>query len=343
MIEIPPFLGESFPGFLYLVEAETGRILSANSLFHKLFPFFAVGKENPWGLVWEVLASQESEHWRALRSELEQGKNATNQSDFQITFYNQTFRGNEQVVAETKSSPKLFFGAFLEITKEREQSENLDFLLKDKEKCIALASKLTHDLNNSLQPILIFANLGKSYIENQNRERELKDTFDKILHSGLLARDQLHSYMKNLEFSNGDPSPEKKIEQAIENSKNIWDSIRNKKIWIVDDDPLTLESMYEMLAAQNVIATQFNSPLNAFLALSKEIPDLIITDWHMEELNGLDLIRRVHQKRRNVAAILFSGANLEMEKIDCLEIILRQKPIPVSEFYETVLLALGYF
>lgn len=344
MIDIPPFLGESFPGFFYLAEFETGRILSANQLFHTLFPFFGLEKENPWELVWDVLNVSESELWQSIRSELKQGNGSASPKDFQLTFYGQVFRGKEQVIAETTDSPKLFFGSFLEITREVEFAESLDILLKDKEKCISLASKLTHDLNNSLQPILIFANIGKTFQEKQNQESELIDTFDKIIHSGLMARDQLHSYMKNLELFNGNPSPEKKKEQGMENTNSIWSSIQNKKIWIVDDDPLTLEAIYEMLAAKNVKATQFVSPLDAFLALSKEIPDLIITDWHMEELNGMDLIRRVHQKKRSVAAILFSGDNLEQErqKIEGLEVILRQKPIPVSEFYETVLLALGY-
>lgn len=75
------------------------------------------------------------------------------------------------------------------------------------------------------------------------------------------------------------------------------------------------------------------SAKEALTAMTHTVPDLIITDYHMPHMNGLDFIDVVRNDLRlkNVPVILVSGANLEDRvKADGLTQVLR-KPINFNE------------
>ena len=71
--------------------------------------------------------------------------------------------------------------------------------------------------------------------------------------------------------------------------------IRKYKLLIADDESAIIESItnvlekfdYEILAAPN--------GQKAYNIAAKVLPDLIITDWEMPVLNGVELIRKLIQ------------------------------------------------
>lgn len=70
-----------------------------------------------------------------------------------------------------------------------------------------------------------------------------------------------------------------------------------KKILIVDDEPenlqLIVESIEKMEQQYNILLA--NNAIKAITIIKDEVPDLIITDWEMPGLDGIDLIKMVKE------------------------------------------------
>jgi DNA-binding response OmpR family regulator len=74
-------------------------------------------------------------------------------------------------------------------------------------------------------------------------------------------------------------------------------------IFVVDDEPMLLELSSLILAPAGFRVETYRDPLAAVRAfsLANPLPDLIITDFAMHQMNGLDLIRdcrRIHPEQR---------------------------------------------
>lgn len=91
------------------------------------------------------------------------------------------------------------------------------------------------------------------------------------------------------------------------------------KLLIADDESAIIESItnvlekfdYEILAAPN--------GLKAYNIAIKVFPDLIITDWEMPSMNGVDLIRKLknNEKTKGIPIIMITGV---MNTLDNLKI-----------------------
>jgi two-component system cell cycle sensor histidine kinase/response regulator CckA len=81
------------------------------------------------------------------------------------------------------------------------------------------------------------------------------------------------------------------------------------RIFVVDDEPILLELAEKVLGNLDCEIQTFNNPEVALktYAAAENPPELIITDFAMHEMNGLDLIRecrRLHPKQK---ILLVSG------------------------------------
>jgi|GEM_PF-1135946 len=125
---------------------------------------------------------------------------------------------------------------------------------------------------------------------------------------------------------------------------------KNRKIILVaDDEPLTFRLVEEYIEDANLPCDILpaTTGLAAYNIAVSKAPDLIITDWLMPELNGLDLIRRLktNPKTKDIPAILFTGAlmpdeefnkALEIGAIDCI-----RKPLDNMELIARIKTALA--
>lgn len=67
-----------------------------------------------------------------------------------------------------------------------------------------------------------------------------------------------------------------------------------KQILIVDDSPTMLMSMQNILERAGHVVSKAASGPEALQVLKKGVkPDLVITDYHMGAMNGIDLVREV--------------------------------------------------
>lgn len=92
-----------------------------------------------------------------------------------------------------------------------------------------------------------------------------------------------------------------------------------KKILIVDDEPDNLESIVSVIeeTSKNLIIFQALNGESAFKIAEKEIPHIIITDWDMPELSGIELIRMIkHEpKLQHIPIIMCSGKMIFSENL----------------------------
>ncbi len=84
-------------------------------------------------------------------------------------------------------------------------------------------------------------------------------------------------------------------------------SNKNEKVLIVDDNPDTLEMLRRKVSAQGY-DTYCAPDVPKALELMNNIPiDLVLTDYRMPRITGLDLIRHIHDNYPSILVIMLTG------------------------------------
>jgi len=106
-------------------------------------------------------------------------------------------------------------------------------------------------------------------------------------------------------------------------------------ILLVDDDPNVLEACEMVLGAHNFHVLPCKSgeeALKIFTTYQEEIT-ILITDYNMPKMNGIELIQHLRMRQPNIKAILTSGSfNQETPA----NITLLQKPFPFETLIQTI-------
>jgi len=88
-----------------------------------------------------------------------------------------------------------------------------------------------------------------------------------------------------------------------------------RKILVVDDNPDILNQIVDILlqAETNYYVYQANNGRSAYKACVSLMPDIIITDWDMPVVNGIELIRNVKRnpKTKDIPVIMATAVNIE--------------------------------
>ncbi len=109
-------------------------------------------------------------------------------------------------------------------------------------------------------------------------------------------------------------------------------------IFVVDDEPMLLELAAAILQPLGYNVRTFRDPRVALKEFPAARPAVIVTDYAMGEMNGLDLVRECKRVNPKQKMILLSGTVDENifaglpQKPDRFMV----KPYPVHEFIETV-------
>jgi putative nucleotidyltransferase with HDIG domain len=81
----------------------------------------------------------------------------------------------------------------------------------------------------------------------------------------------------------------------------------NKRVIVVDDDPMMLKSLARLLKKAHYHVEAYADPREAESAVSQQYFDVMITDYSMPYLTGIELIRRFKTHHANSEAILVTG------------------------------------
>jgi DNA-binding NtrC family response regulator len=80
-----------------------------------------------------------------------------------------------------------------------------------------------------------------------------------------------------------------------------------KAILFVDDHEVLARLSCEILEMQGYKAVSAYSAQDALNKFDTETFDLLVTDFRMEGMNGLELAKRIHQKNPEVPVIIVTG------------------------------------
>ena len=84
--------------------------------------------------------------------------------------------------------------------------------------------------------------------------------------------------------------------------------MKRKKILIVDDDVFTAGAMQKILQSYDCEASSCGRGEQALDRLRQECFDILITDFHMPEMDGLELIGRAKLLQPEIKAILITAS-----------------------------------
>jgi DNA-binding NtrC family response regulator len=89
----------------------------------------------------------------------------------------------------------------------------------------------------------------------------------------------------------------------------------SKPIILVDDEKSYTDLLTQMLEENlDCSVHAFSRPLEALKALPRLTPSVVVTDYFMPQLNGLDFIRQAAPLVPDAAFVLITGHNLEAER-----------------------------
>lgn len=80
-----------------------------------------------------------------------------------------------------------------------------------------------------------------------------------------------------------------------------------KRILVVDDEVLIAETMAVILRSSGYDATARNDARSALQECEQRIPDLVLSDVVMPEMNGIDLAIQIAQRYPDCRILLISG------------------------------------
>lgn len=94
-----------------------------------------------------------------------------------------------------------------------------------------------------------------------------------------------------------------------------------KTILVVDDDPLNIKLFDEILMEEgkaNFEILNANNGLNGLRIARKTLPHIIITDWHMPEMNGIELIRELKKEEstQEIPVLMATGVMMTSADLD---------------------------
>jgi len=114
---------------------------------------------------------------------------------------------------------------------------------------------------------------------------------------------------------------------------------QRSKILIVDDRVLACSKMAEALACEAYEVVCTHGGIEALHLISQQTFDLLVTDVHLPDLRGLDLLRRARETQPDLPVVLVSDTpDLEtaLEAIDCGVLSYLEEPVDAEKFREVV-------
>ena len=113
-----------------------------------------------------------------------------------------------------------------------------------------------------------------------------------------------------------------------------------KKVLVVDDDPVVIRLVKELLKTQGYLVETAKDGIDAMVVVKKEKPDLIVLDIMMPELNGYDVLRTLKftDEFKDIPVLLLTAREQELDKRigEMMGIDYIQKPVNREAFLEKI-------
>lgn len=88
------------------------------------------------------------------------------------------------------------------------------------------------------------------------------------------------------------------------------------KVIVIDDEPFILMMIEDKLRRAGIQVITLRESINAISVIKKERPDLIILDWMMPELSGIDLCKMIKAdiELKNIPIFMLTAKGQDADK-----------------------------
>ena len=125
-------------------------------------------------------------------------------------------------------------------------------------------------------------------------ERKTKLALDKIM----VVRDEA------IQLKSGE---QEETMEGLEGKKSVPGSDQGLRVMIVDDEPIVGKRLRPALEKHGFEVETFLDPSKALARLQEQEFDIVVTDFRMEELDGIQVLAHVMEKCPNTRVILITG------------------------------------
>jgi DNA-binding NtrC family response regulator len=87
-----------------------------------------------------------------------------------------------------------------------------------------------------------------------------------------------------------------------------------KLIYVVDDEAPLLDAVAAFLKSRGLVVIPFTSPLQALASAISIKPDLLLSDFSMEEMDGLTFAAKLRELHPVCKVLMMSGAIHEADR-----------------------------
>lgn len=111
------------------------------------------------------------------------------------------------------------------------------------------------------------------------------------------------------------------------------------KLLLIDDELACIEAMERTLKPAGHECVLFENPLEALETFKKEHFDVVITDFKMPEMNGIEVLKEIRKLNPNTHVIILTGyANINnaIDSVNSGAYAFFRKPVDVKDFIETI-------
>lgn len=93
------------------------------------------------------------------------------------------------------------------------------------------------------------------------------------------------------------------------------------RVLVVEDEPSQLEVLAYNLEAEGFAVSRARDGEEALLLLSEDAPDIIVLDWMMPNVSGIEVCRQIKTKpeTRSIPVIMLSARSEEIDRVRGLE------------------------
>lgn len=112
-----------------------------------------------------------------------------------------------------------------------------------------------------------------------------------------------------------------------------------ERVLLVDDEPEFLEIMAERMRARDMEVTTSTSAAEALSLIASDIFDAVVMDFMMPEMDGIEALKAIKEKRPEMQIILLTGhatvqKGVEAMKAGALDFV--EKPADLDELSEKI-------
>lgn len=93
-----------------------------------------------------------------------------------------------------------------------------------------------------------------------------------------------------------------------------------RTVLVVDDDPKLLKMLQRTLVYESLNVLTASNGLEALTIISTHQPDLIIVDWMMPKMDGLELIRRLRDEDNKSMVLMLTARDAVENRVEGLEV-----------------------